>query len=85
MAHLNNTITITNELRPCYVKEQKALFHTWTEESNVIPPSPLKGGHAGGVVKCAFGIVEFEDGRIEKVYPESIKFVSGKMNEYCFK
>lgn len=31
-----NKMIIANELRPCIVNGQKALFHTWVETENVI-------------------------------------------------
>lgn len=36
MASLAQTITITTELRPCYVDGKKALFHKWIDKSDVI-------------------------------------------------
>ncbi len=61
-------------LRSCEVDGRKALFHKWTEVSQIIPPSPMIGGHEGGIVRSALGIVEYEDGTVGTVYPERIKF-----------
>ena len=84
-------IDIHYPLRPCYMTRSfregtkvKALFHCWVHESNVIPPSPLKGGHAGGVVATTLGLVELEDGSVVKVYPEDIQFLDSKFDEYSF-
>ena len=60
--------------RPCIVKGKKALFHGWAEVSKVIPPSPMIGGHGGGVVADVFGIVEYDDGSVECLHPEYIRF-----------
>ena len=64
--------------RPCFVNGQKAMFHCWRHASQVISPSPLFGGHPGGVVSETYGIVEYEDGSIAAyVEPGSIRFADG--------
>ena len=63
--------------RPCSVAGQKAMFHCWSHESWPVGPSLLVGGHSGGIVAKTLGIVEFENGTINKVEPESIIFVDG--------
>lgn len=71
--------------RPCYVDGKKAMFHCWSQESHVVAPSPLVGGHSGGTVSGVMGIVEFEDGRITKVYPSGIRFADGGgFEQYVF-
>lgn len=85
MAGLNGTITVRNsQYRPCVVDGRKALFHTWEHWSEIIPPSPMVGGHAGGVIQGGCGIVEYEDGQIEKVYPQQIRFTDNIFKDYCF-
>lgn len=79
---LNNEIIIKHELRPCIVNGLKSLFHGWEQRSEVIPPSPLKGGHSGGEIKLTLGIIEREDGTIHKAYPEEIRFVDMAVNHY---
>ena len=75
---------IEPKLRPCMVKgERKALFHMWSNFSNVIEPSPLKGGHPGGTIAGTLGIVEYEDGTVDKVEPYDICFVDGSFDEYA--
>ena len=71
-------------LRPCLVNGKKALFHTWEQQSQVIPPSPMVGGHSGGEIKLLFGIIEDENGQITRVNPTSIKFIDNKIQEYVF-
>lgn len=66
-------ITITQERRLCTVNEETGYFHTWEQHSKPIDPSPMLGGHPGGVVSQLFGIVEFEDG-VRRVDPTEIKF-----------
>ena len=71
--------------RPCYVQGTRAMFHCWTQESQVIAPSILVGGHSGGTVAGVLGIVEFENGEVSKVYPEHIRFADGGgFEQYAF-
>lgn len=85
MAALNGTITMTkSEYRPCYVRGKKALFHKWEDKSEIVSPSILKGGHAGGVIRATFAIVEFENGVVGEVYPHEIKFADNLIKEYAF-
>ena len=78
-------IIIKTEVRPCYVKHKKALFHGWFDYSEIIAPSVCVGGHNGGVLKHAVGLVEFENGKVDFVYPTNIRFADGgKFVEICF-
>lgn len=77
------------KLRPCYIifkcEKIKALFHCWDHVSNVITPSPMVGGHPGGVIAYTTAIVELEDGKImTNVSPESIQFVDNPFQEYAW-
>ena len=63
--------------RPCLVDGKKAMFHCWSNISNLVSPSALFGGDVGGTVSKTLGIVEFEDGTVTRVLPESIRFVDG--------
>ena len=80
-------IEISYQLRPCFVgkENKKALFHKWGECSEIVAPSIMKGGHGGGVLNYTIGIVELEDGSIEKYFPEDIRFVPGEIDNYSFK
>lgn len=84
-----------SQYRPCLVCDRwdkkrkdvvKALFHCWIHKSEVVSPSPMIGGHSGGVVSGVLGLVEYEDGTINQIYPSRIKFLdtSGLMSEICF-
>lgn len=89
-----------SQYRPCLVcdkeytikgkkvkgKVVKALFHCWVHKSEVVPPSLMMGGHSGGIVSGVLGLVEYEDGTINQVYPSRIKFLDthGLMSEVCF-
>lgn len=76
------TIKIEFNLRPCIVGHQRALFHCWEQRSEVILPSPMVGGHSGGVVSLNLGIIEREDGTIHEAYPEEIRFIDGAAKRY---
>lgn len=77
MAALDSNITIRKERRPCFINGKKAMFHQWTQESQIVPPSAMMGGHSGGVISTTFAIVEYEDGTVAKTYPEKVKFADG--------
>lgn len=84
MASLSD-ITVKPELRPCIVNGKiKALFHRWQEETDVIAPSVLRGGHSGGEIKILYGIIEDETGQVAKVNPTVIKFTDDKIQEYYY-
>ena len=88
MASLSSQIKIETELRPCKVKTKSGdingLFHRWSDKSEIISPSMMKGGHGDGIVCGTVAIVEINDGNIVEFYPEKIQFIDGKFNEYCF-
>lgn len=70
-----------NNTRPCYVKTTdkldvsvKAYFHRWVDFQTVLEPSFLKGGSPGGQVSRVFALVEYEDGQVDEVAPDSIIF-----------
>lgn len=75
---------IETELRPCMVGDRKALFHTWSHISQIVPPSVMVGGHSGGVVADTYALVEFEDGSVKRCEVGEVKFLESKINEYCF-
>lgn len=85
MADIGATITLqTAEYRACYVNGEKALFHRWTENRQIIEPSAHKGGHSGGVISFTRAIVEFESGNIAEVLPRDICFADNIFDEYAF-
>ena len=49
----------------------------WANRAKIAPPSMMVGGHHGGQLWEVFGIVEYEDGSVKTVYPESIQFADG--------
>lgn len=80
-------LLVPNTKYPYLLKEsdpQNALFHGWSHISDVVEPSPLKGGHPGGVVSQTVGIVELSDGKVAEVAPKYIQFIDNKHQEYAF-
>lgn len=75
-----NGIKITREIRPCFANEKKALFHMWAENCEVI----LRLNGKADSIKKVMGIVEFEDGSVNMVYPQHIKFLDGKFHDYIW-
>ena len=61
-------------MRICVVNGRNAMFHCWEQVSEVVAPSPMRDGHQGGTLRYTVGIVEYENGRIEKVAPKNIIF-----------
>lgn len=85
MAGLNGEIIIrTSELRPCFVKGKKALFHCWEPKMQVVGESMLRGGHSAGQLAVTVGIVEYDDGTVHECYPYEIRFCDDKVKEYYF-
>lgn len=64
---------MAEKYRTCEVGDRIGYFHRWEEISDVIPLSPMIGGHQGGQVSRVYGIVEFADG-VKEVLPCDIKF-----------
>src|SRR5574343_874061 len=60
------------KFRPCTVKDKRGVFHGWFQYDGV-----RMNGHGriiDGNIKFLSGLVEFEDGSIQRVEPENIKF-----------
>ena len=61
-------------LRPCKCNGENYLFHCWEHFSEIVEPSPLMGGHCGGVD---------ENGKVFRVPAYEITFTDNKFKEYC--
>lgn len=71
----DNAMIITNsEYRPCgvYLRGEvlRALFHQWATKQGVLP--------SGSPYSTVQALVELEDGEVETVNPEDIKFIDSK-------
>ena len=75
-----------NALRPCLIlpNKRRGLCHGIFQDSYIVPPSIMVGGHSGGVVANPVAIVEVEDGQLIRVNPIEVKFVDTKFDEYDF-
>lgn len=75
----NIAITQQIEYRPCYVNGRRALFHRW---ANSARPQLPKGQEPGENARyfqfrSTHGLVEYEDGTMDQVWPYAIKFADG--------
>ena len=73
--------TEARTLRPCMVNGKKARFHRWSGRSEIIDPSPLMGGHSGGVMQWTAALVEYEDGTLGEVLPKNIRFTDNESED----
>lgn len=72
MASIGHEIKIAMEMRPCWVsvygKKKKALFHRWFEFSYL----------------ALYAVVEYEDGKMDKVDVEDVVFVPENFADYSW-
>lgn len=68
-------IKITKDLRPCYAKGQKALFHCWEVKSQLTHD---------GLAHSTLAIVELETGQVVEYLPRDVAFCDGLMGQYVF-
>lgn len=68
------------------VTERRAFFHLFAVEAMPLEPSPLQGGRPGGQYSKVLAIVEYEDGTVDTVNPESVRFLdtAGLMAQYSW-
>lgn len=52
--------------------KRKAWFHRWCDYAQV--RDAIMAGTVSGQISQTFGIVEFEDGKVQEVYPSQIRF-----------
>ena len=75
------------EYRPCYVNDRKALFHRWV---NTARPQLPKGQELSDNARffqfrTTHGLVEYEDGTMDQVWPRDIKFADhGRFRDYAW-
>ena len=76
MANVAVEYTINFERRPCWVKGKKALFHRWVDSARPVKPRGLEDTETMARYQVAHvhGLVEFEDGTLERVWPQDIQF-----------
>lgn len=82
----NGTRSLDNESNCNHRKRyQKALFHFWTEHHQYYNNVNGYGAYIQpSHIIQPVAIVEYEDGTVHEVLPREIRFMDGKMREYCF-
>lgn len=59
-----------------WTEQEDGWFHGFCNVGEIVPPSPMVGGHKGGQLNDTFAIVETaKDNRLQKVYIEDVQFV----------
>lgn len=86
MAAFEN-VTITQELRPCWVRGKRALFHRWTDSARPVAPKGLPEVETDLRYQLwhVHGVVEYEDGTLDRVWPYEIQFAENPVfKEYAW-
>ena len=68
------------QLRPCWVKGRKAIFHRWCNTANPALPRGMEPTDEKAryfQYRSVQAIVEFMDGTVERVWPQEIEFADG--------
>ena len=76
MAAIDGKITMsTCEGRPCWVRGRRAIFHRWTDSARPVKPVNNNQDTDERLQKWSVhGIVEYEDGTVEREWPSAIQF-----------
>lgn len=76
MAAIEGKITMTTcEGRPCWVRGRRAIFHRWTDSARPVKPVSYDQDTDERLQKWSVhGLVEYEDGRMEREWPNNIRF-----------
>jgi hypothetical protein len=62
--------------RPCWVQGKRALFHRWADTRRPVTPRGIDETETDRryQVWTVHAIVEFEDGKLARVYPSEVEF-----------
>lgn len=76
MAQLWNDIKITTcEWRPCWVNGRRAIFHRWTDSARPVKQAVTNEDGVEHFQKYSVhGLVEYEDGTVDREWPNVIQF-----------
>ena len=76
MAAFDSKIILsTCEGRPCWVRGRRAIFHRWTDSARPVKPVSNDQETDERLQKWSVhGLVEYEDGRMEREWPNNIRF-----------
>lgn len=80
-------ITQEIEYRPCYVNGRKALFHRWVNTARAQLPKGQEPTENSRYFqyRTTHGLVEYEDGTVDRVWPHDIKFADhGRFQDYTW-
>lgn len=76
------------EYRPCYVNGRRALFHRWVNTANPVLPKGVSPDDERARFfqhRSTAGLVEYEDGTLERVWPQEIRFADhGLFREFAW-
>lgn len=75
MAGLDGVLEIKGLLRPCWVENRKALFHLWAKVVDWEKAPPYMDPVIAVSRPTIRAVVEYEDGTVSYVPPESITFL----------
>jgi hypothetical protein len=80
MAAIDGKITLsTCEGRPCWVRGRRAIFHRWTDSARPVKPVSGDQDTDERLQKWSVhGLVEYEDGRMEREWPNNIRFADSR-------
>ena len=68
-------IMSTCEMRPCWVNGRRAIFHRWTDSARPVKPRSRDEETDERLQKWSVhGIVEYEDGTVDREWPSAIRF-----------
>lgn len=72
-------IMSTCEGRPCWVKGRRAIFHRWSDSARPVNPYGKDDPSDERLQKWSVhGIVEYEDGTVEREWPSAIRFADSR-------
>lgn len=69
----------TPNLRPCWVKGRRALFHRWVNNAHPVLPRGAERTDSNRhfQFRRTEALVEYEDGTVERVWPTVVQFADG--------
>lgn len=75
----NENVLRTSEYRPCWVEGRRAFFHRWTDSARPVKPKGMEDEETTKryQMHSVHGLVEFEDGTVTRVWPNTIQFADG--------
>ena len=77
MAIFNSIFRAQKENRPCIVNGRRAMFHRWADSARPVAPRGVEETETTQryQLHTVFGIVEYEDGTVDRVWPYDIRFI----------